>query len=78
MTKNEKIDFLARAIIMLNQTSEHRNPDIYKLAEKIDDLVNGNPRFALLSCVGAKYEDARKVVVDTLKTEKILELEESK
>lgn len=76
MTKNEKIDILARAIIMLNQTSEHRNPDIYKLAEKIDDLVNGNPRFALLSCIGAKYEDARKVVVDTLKTEKILELEE--
>lgn len=76
MTKNEKIDFLARSIIMLNQTSEHRNPDIYKLAEKIDDLVKGNPRFALLSCIGAKYEDARKVVVDTLKTEKILELEE--
>jgi hypothetical protein len=76
MTKNEKIDLLARAIIMLNQTSEHKNHDIYKLAEKIDDLVNGNPVFAMIGCLGASYEDARKVVVDTLKKEKIIELEE--
>lgn len=32
----------------------------------------------MISCIGAKYEDARKVVVDTLKTENILDMEESK
>ena len=75
MTKNEKISFLVNGIIMLNQTSEHKNPDIYKLVEKIGDLVNGNPRFALLSCVGATYDEARAAVKQVLSEEKILELE---
>lgn len=75
MTKNEKIALLVNGIVMLNQTSEHKNTDIYKLAEQIGVLVNGNPRFAVMSCIGATYEDTKAVVKQVLKEEKIMELE---
>ena len=75
MTKNEKIALLVNGIVMLNQTSEHKNNDIYKLAEQIGFLVNGNPRFAVMSCIGATYEDAKAAVKQVLKEEKIIELE---
>jgi hypothetical protein len=78
MTKNEKIAILANCIVMLNQTSEHRNPDIYKIAEQIGFLANGNPRFALLSCIGAEYEDVREVVMKELNEQKILTMEDNK
>ena len=75
MTKNEKIALLVNGIVMLNQTSENKNTDIYKLAEQIGLLVNGHPRFALMSCIGVSYEDTRNVVKQVLKEEKIMELE---
>jgi len=75
MTKNDKLSYLINGIIMLNQTSEHRNHDIYKLAEEIGFLINGNPRFAVLSCIGASYEETRNAVKQVLKEEKILDLE---
>ena len=75
MTKNEKIVLLVNGIVMLNQTSEHKNTDIYKLAAKIGFLVNGSPNFAVLSCIGATYEDTKAAVKQVLKEEKIMEWE---
>lgn len=75
MTKNEKIALLINGIVMLNMTSEHKNNDIYQLAKQIGILVNGNTNFAVMSCVGATYEQARTAVKQVLKEEKIMELE---
>ena len=75
MTKNEKIALLVNGIVMLNQTSEHKNNDIYQLAKQIGILVNANTNFAVMSCIGVTYEDTRNAVAQVLKEEKIMELE---
>lgn len=75
MTKEEKIALLVNGIVMLNQTSEHKNNDIYQLAKQIGILVNANINLVVVSCVGASYEEAKATVKQVLKEEKIMELE---